>query len=89
MWRCVGEIDECIVISRAKEVEEQTYFMLIDVQWPEVRIEQQLIGLHIYRRLPPPLCAHIPLGVDKAPETRSLKSRVRKGGEDATFVYGS
>lgn len=55
-----------------------TYFMLIDVQWPEVGIEEEFIGLHIYRWLSPPLCAHVPLGINKAPEAGSCESESEK-----------
>lgn len=52
--------------------------MFIDVQWPEVGIEQQFIGLHIYRWLSPPLCAHVPLGIYQAPEAGPLKAEETK-----------
>lgn len=63
----------------------ETYFMFIDVQWPEEGIEQQFIGLHVYRWLSPPLWAHIPLRINKAPEARPWREGEGKERIDSSL----
>jgi len=53
--------------------------VLVDVQGPQIGIEEQLVGHHVDGRLAASFVAHIPLRIDKAPEAWSCqKKRMQK-----------
>jgi len=49
--------------------------VLVDVQGPQIGIEEQLVGHDVDGRLAASFVAHIPLRIDKAPEAWSCQKK--------------
>jgi hypothetical protein len=60
--------------------------VLVYVQLPEVRVEQQFVGLQVDRRLSPTLIAEAPFWVDKAPKCWSCNRPCTNGKLEAVTL---
>lgn len=58
-----------------------THLVLVDVQGPQVGIEEQLVRHNVNGRLASPFVAHIPLRIDEAPEAWSCHKQKKKERE--------
>lgn len=52
-----------------------THLVLVNVQGPQIWIEEQLVGHHVDGRLAASFVAHIPLRIDEAPEAWSWQKK--------------